>query len=150
MTVAKLILSRRLSFELLLHDAIVGLLFAGSHAVKVGRRWLILANWFLNVERIDLLNEFKLGLGHLQIHSQVQIVFDLLKGHRWRSLRLLDLGRDPRVFFSVYTLVLNQIVEPGLVGPDAQILLDVILFLFKLVLVETVEYFVWFGAFFVR
>ena len=65
-------------------------------------------------------------------------------------MRLLDLSRNPHVFFTVDALVLYQIVEPGLVGADAQILLDVILFLFKLMLVETVEYFIRFGAFFVR
>ena len=65
-------------------------------------------------------------------------------------MRLLDLSRNPHVFFTVDALVLYQIVESGLVGADAQILLDVIFFLFKLVLIETIEYFVGFGAFFVR
>lgn len=53
------------------------------------------------------------------------------------------------VFLSVDALVLDQIVEPSLVSSDAQILLDIVLFFFKLVLVEAAEDFIGLGALFI-
>ena len=54
------------------------------------------------------------------------------------------------VLLTVDTLVLHQIVEPGLVCSDAQVLLNIVLLLLKLVLIEATEDFIRLGALFVR
>lgn len=139
LAVTELVLRRWLRLKLLLHDTVVRLLLASPHTIEVRSSGFVLSNRFLHVERVNLLDEFKLWLGRSHIHSEVKVVFDLLEGHRWRLLSLFNLHSDSHVFFAIHTLVLHQVVEPCLVGLDSQILFDIVLFLFQLVLVETVE-----------
>ena len=107
LTVTKLILSSWLSLELLFNDSVVSLLLTGAHTVKICRRWFVFADRLLNIKLVNVLNEFKFGLSHLKLHTQVKIVLDLLECHWRRPLRLLDLGRDPHVLLTIDALVLD-------------------------------------------
>ena len=78
LTVAKFILSSWLSFELLFNDSVVSLLLTGAHTVKICRSWFVFADRFLNIKRVNVLNEFKFGFSHLKLYAQVKIVLDLL------------------------------------------------------------------------
>ena len=69
LAVAKLVLGGWFRLKLFLDDTVVGLLLTGSHPVKVGGGWLVLTNGLLDVQGIDLLNEFKPRLGCWSIHA---------------------------------------------------------------------------------
>lgn len=142
LAVAKLVLRRGLRLELLFDYAVVSLLLASSHAVQVSRCGLVLANGLLHIERIDVLHKLKPGLGRSTVHAQVEVIFDLLERHWGSSLRLLDLRRDSIVLLAVHTLVLDEVVESSVIGPDTQVLLDVFLLLVQLVFVQPVQHFV--------
>ena len=76
------------------------------------------------------------------VNYPLRIIFDLLERHWGSSLRLLDLRRDSIVLLAVHTLVLDEVVESSVIGPDTQVLLDVFLLLVQLVLVEPVQHLV--------
>ena len=142
LAVTQLVLRRGLRLELLFDYAVVSLLFASSHAVQVRRCGLVLADRLLHVERIDILHKLEPGFGRSCVHAQIEVIFDLFECHWGRPLRLLDLRRDSSVLLAVQTLVLDQVVESSVIGPDTQVLLDVFLLLVQLVLVEPVQHFV--------
>lgn len=50
------------------------------------------------------------------------------------------------ILLSIETLVLDHVVEAGLVSLDSQILLDVIFFLFELVFIKATESFLRLGS----
>ena len=141
-----LILSGWFSFELLLDNSIVCSLLSCAHPVKITSSGLILANRLLNVKRINLLNELEVHVRGRGIHTKVQVFLDLFKSHRWCALSLLDLLRDAMILLSIETLVLDHVVEAGLVSLDSQILLDVIFFLFELVFIKATESFLRLGS----
>jgi len=149
MAVAKLVLSCWLSLELFLDNTVVSLLLASTHAIKIASCWLILANGLLYIERINLLNEFKGWLSDSCVHTKVQVFLHLLESHRRRSLRLLNLLCDSVVFLAVKALVLDQVIEAMLIGFDAEIIFDILLFFLKLMLIKSAQYLVRLLAFLV-
>ena len=115
------------------------MLLACTHTIKVARSWLILADRFFNVQRVHFLDKFEGRLSDSRIHAQVKVFFNFFKGHWWCSLSLFNLLSHTVVTLTIETLVFDEVVESLLISTNSEVLLDIFLLFFELVLIKPAE-----------